>query len=71
MKRKKGERGWDESEEIKWQKCQLHWGWHVPRISRSINHVRVVLAYISRRQVGESIRWLCLKSIFLKGRGIY
>jgi hypothetical protein len=36
-------------------------GWHVLRISRSINHGRVVLAYISRAGVSESIRNLCLK----------
>jgi len=30
--------------------------WHVLRISRSINHVRTVLSYISTRRVSESIR---------------
>jgi hypothetical protein len=30
-------------------------GWHVLRISRSINHGRVVLAYISRAGLSESI----------------
>jgi len=30
--------------------------WHVLRISRSINHVRTVLGYISTKGVSESIR---------------
>lgn len=35
--------------------------WQLLRISRSINHVRTVLAYIVRRGVIETIRRLCLK----------
>jgi hypothetical protein len=35
--------------------------WHVLRISRSINHVRVVLVYISRVGLNESIHSACLK----------
>jgi hypothetical protein len=35
--------------------------WHVLRISKSINHVRTVLAYIITRGVNESIHSHCLK----------
>jgi len=40
-------------------------GWHVPRISRSISHRMVVLGYISRAGVNESIHWRCLKKEIL------
>jgi len=70
MKRKK-ERGMGCNRREKVAEMPVQLDWHVLRISRSIIHVRTVLSYISTRRVSESIRRLCLKSIFLKGSGIY
>jgi hypothetical protein len=45
-------------------------GWHVLRISRSISHGRVVLRYIFRVEVSESIHSDCLKKKIVKQRMI-
>jgi hypothetical protein len=37
-----------------WQKCQLCW--HVPRISRRSNTIKVVLVYIGKTGMIESIQ---------------
>jgi hypothetical protein len=43
-------------------------GWHVLRISRSINHGRVVLVYINTMRVSESIHSDCLEKKIVKQR---
>lgn len=43
-------------------------GWHVLRISRSINHGRVVLVYINTMRVSESINSDCLEKKIVKQR---
>ena len=45
-------------------------GWHVLRISRSINHGRAVRDYIVRGGVNESIHSDCLKKKIVKQRMI-
>jgi len=60
MKRKKRREGWDAIEE-KVAEMPVRLDWHVLRISRSIKHVRTILAYILTRRVNETIDLLCLK----------
>jgi len=43
-------------------------GWHVLRISRSINHRMAVLGYICRVEVSESIHSNCLEKKIVKQR---
>jgi len=45
-------------------------GWHVLRISRSINYGRVILGYKYRVGVSESIHSDCLKKKIVKQRMI-
>ena len=39
------------------------WGWHVPRSLRLIEPGKVLIIYIGKKGVIETIHWLCLKSI--------
>jgi hypothetical protein len=60
-KEKKEERGMGCNRREKVAEMPVQLDWQLLHISRSINHVRTVLAYIVTREVSETIRWLCLK----------